>query len=51
MRVLVSSIDKPALIQPSPILAALFSARLEWPPIRIGTGLDGTGHNLSSGIS
>ena len=46
MRVSVSSSVRPALIQPSPTLAALFKARFEWPPINIGTGFVGTGHKL-----
>ena len=47
----VSSRVSPALIQPSPSFAALCNARLEWPPIRIGTSLDGAGQSLISGRS
>ena len=32
-------------------IPAAISAKLECPPISIGTGFDGTGQSLSSGIS
>ena len=51
MRLFVSSKLNPALIHPSPTLAALLSANFEWPPINIGTGFVGAGQSFNSGIS